>query len=87
MSRVCCAGLALAQTELEFRHVGELGSLLAKSAEEFAKRANERLKGKARSLSSIRANSAGDQKRVFGCGAGRAKGYAQRLPGRRLQRA
>jgi tripartite ATP-independent transporter DctP family solute receptor len=40
------AGSALAQTELKFGHVGEPGSLFAKSAEEFAKRANDRLKGK-----------------------------------------
>lgn len=42
------AGTSLAQTELKFGHVGEPGSLFAKSAEEFAKRANEKLKGKAK---------------------------------------
>jgi tripartite ATP-independent transporter DctP family solute receptor len=39
---------ALAQLELKFGHVGEPGSLFAKSAEEFAKRANARLEGKAK---------------------------------------
>ncbi len=41
--------LARAQSvELKFGHVGEAGSLFAKSAEEFARRANERLAGRAR---------------------------------------
>jgi tripartite ATP-independent transporter DctP family solute receptor len=40
------AGVALAQTELKFGHVGEPGSLFAKSADEFARRANEKLAGK-----------------------------------------
>ncbi|MDH5534699.1 MAG: TRAP transporter substrate-binding protein [Betaproteobacteria bacterium] len=35
-----------AQTELKFGHVSEPGSLFAKSAEEFAKRANQKLGGK-----------------------------------------
>lgn len=39
---------AAAQTEIKFGHVGEPGSLFAKSAEEFAKRANAKLGGKAR---------------------------------------
>ncbi|MBI3937420.1 MAG: TRAP transporter substrate-binding protein [Betaproteobacteria bacterium] len=39
---------AVAQTELKFGHVGEPGSLFAKSAEEFARRANAKLGGKAR---------------------------------------
>ena len=43
-----CASSAFAQTELKFGHVGEPGSLFARSAEEFAKRANERLGGKAK---------------------------------------
>ncbi len=42
------AASALAQTELKFGHVGEPGSLFAKSAEEYAKRANEKLGGKAK---------------------------------------
>ena len=42
------AGSALAQLELKFGHVGEPGSLFAKSAEEYAKRANEKLGGKAK---------------------------------------
>ena len=41
-----CAAPALAQTELKFGHVGEPGSLFAKSAEEFAKRVNDKLGGK-----------------------------------------
>ncbi|HVL58059.1 MAG TPA: TRAP transporter substrate-binding protein [Burkholderiaceae bacterium] len=49
-----CAGFALAadsataQTEIKLGHVGEPGSLFAKSSEEFARRANERLGGKAK---------------------------------------
>jgi TRAP-type transport system periplasmic protein len=39
---------AYAQTEIKFGHVGEPGSLFAASAEEFAKRANAKLGGKAK---------------------------------------
>jgi tripartite ATP-independent transporter DctP family solute receptor len=39
---------AAAQTEIKFGHVGEPSSLFAKSAEEFAKRANAKLGGKAK---------------------------------------
>jgi TRAP-type transport system periplasmic protein len=42
------AGTAFAQTEIKFGHVGEPGSLFAASAEEFAKRANAKLGGKAK---------------------------------------
>jgi TRAP-type transport system periplasmic protein len=42
------SGAALAQTEIKFGHVGEPGSLFAASAEEFAKRANAKLGGKAK---------------------------------------
>ena len=42
------AGTAQAQIEIKFGHVGEPGSLFAASAEEFARRANERLAGKAK---------------------------------------
>lgn len=42
------AGHALAQTEIKFGHVGEPGSLFAASAEEFARRANAKLGGKAK---------------------------------------
>lgn len=46
---VLAASGAWAQAiELKFGHVGETGSLFAKSAEEFARRANERLAGKAK---------------------------------------
>jgi TRAP-type transport system periplasmic protein len=41
-------GGVLAQTEIKFGHVGEPGSLFAASAEEFAKRANAKLGGKAK---------------------------------------
>src|SRR3990172_210206 len=41
-------GTASAQTELKLGHVGEPGSLFAKSAEEFAKRANGKLGAKAK---------------------------------------
>jgi TRAP-type transport system periplasmic protein len=43
-----CSGAATAQTEIKLGHVGEPGSLFAKSSEEFARRANERLAGKAK---------------------------------------
>ena len=42
------AGGVAAQTEIKFGHVGEPGSLFAASAEEFAKRANAKLGGKAK---------------------------------------
>jgi len=45
---VFSAGSALAQTELKFGHVGEPGQLFTKSADEFARRANEKLGGKAK---------------------------------------
>jgi tripartite ATP-independent transporter DctP family solute receptor len=49
-----CAGLiaapAVAQTEIKLGHVGEPGSLFQKSADEFAKRANAKLAGKAKVL-------------------------------------
>jgi tripartite ATP-independent transporter DctP family solute receptor len=41
-------GSVWAQTEIKFGHVGEPGSLFAASAEEFAKRANDKLGGKAK---------------------------------------
>ena len=42
------SGAAQAQTEIKFGHVGEPGSLFAASAEEFARRANAKLAGKAK---------------------------------------
>jgi tripartite ATP-independent transporter DctP family solute receptor len=42
------AAPATAQTEIKFGHVGEPGSLFAASAEEFARRANAKLGGKAK---------------------------------------
>jgi TRAP-type C4-dicarboxylate transport system substrate-binding protein len=47
-SAFAVAGNASAQMELKFGHVGEPGSLFAASAEEYAKRANARLGGKAK---------------------------------------
>ncbi len=47
----CLAAVAVpatAQIEIKFGHVGEPGSLFAQSAEEFARRANEKLGGKAK---------------------------------------
>jgi len=44
---LCTTG-AFAQVEIKFGHVGEPGSLFAASADEFAKRANEKLGGKAK---------------------------------------
>ena len=51
LSLLVCALFAqatVAQTEIKFGHVGAPGSLFAKSAEEYAKRANEKLGGKAK---------------------------------------
>src|SRR5688572_17450175 len=45
---VAVASPAIAQMELKFGHVGEPGSLFALSAEEFARRANEKLGDKAK---------------------------------------
>jgi len=42
------AGTASAQMEIKLGHVGEPGSLFQKSADEYAKRANEKLGGKAK---------------------------------------
>ncbi|HTQ00954.1 MAG TPA: TRAP transporter substrate-binding protein [Casimicrobiaceae bacterium] len=44
------SGAALAQTEIKLGHVGEPGSLFQKSADEFARRANAKLGGKAKVL-------------------------------------
>ena len=48
LAALAFAGGAGAQTELKFGHVGKPGSLFAKSAEEFAKRANQKLGNKAK---------------------------------------
>jgi tripartite ATP-independent transporter DctP family solute receptor len=42
------AGASFAQVEIKFGHVGEPGQLFTKSADEFARRANEKLGGKAK---------------------------------------
>ncbi len=48
LAAVFVAGNAVAQMELKFGHVGNPGSLFQKSADEFAKRANAKLGGKAK---------------------------------------
>jgi len=48
LATLFAAGSALAQMELKFGHVGNPGSLFQKSADEFAKRANAKLGGKAK---------------------------------------
>jgi TRAP-type transport system periplasmic protein len=48
LSTLAIAAPALAQTEIKFGHVGEPGSLFAASADEFARRANAKLGGKAK---------------------------------------
>jgi len=48
LAALLAAGPAHAQMELKFGHVGNPGSLFAKSAEAFAKRANAKLAGKAK---------------------------------------
>jgi tripartite ATP-independent transporter DctP family solute receptor len=48
LATVLTAGNAFAQTEIKFGHVGEPGSLFDQSAQEFAKRANAKLAGKAK---------------------------------------
>jgi TRAP-type transport system periplasmic protein len=48
LAALLTAGSALAQMELKFGHVGNPGSLFQKSADEFAKRANDKLGGKAK---------------------------------------
>ncbi|UCF74671.1 MAG: TRAP transporter substrate-binding protein [Betaproteobacteria bacterium] len=48
LTALFAAGSALAQLELKFGHVGNPGSLFQKSADEFAKRANAKLGGKAK---------------------------------------
>jgi tripartite ATP-independent transporter DctP family solute receptor len=48
LAAALAAGPVLGQTEIKLGHVGEPGSLFQKSADEFAKRANEKLAGKAK---------------------------------------
>ncbi|HEY7657109.1 MAG TPA: TRAP transporter substrate-binding protein [Burkholderiales bacterium] len=48
LAALLALGSAHAQTELKFGHVGNPGSLFAKSSEEFAKRANAKLGSKAK---------------------------------------
>jgi tripartite ATP-independent transporter DctP family solute receptor len=48
LASLALSGVAFAQTEIKFGHVGEPGSLFAASAEEFARRANAKLGAKAK---------------------------------------
>jgi TRAP-type transport system periplasmic protein len=48
LAALAFAAPAFSQTEIKFGHVGEPGSLFAASADEFARRANEKLAGKAK---------------------------------------
>lgn len=48
LAATLAAGTALAQIEIKFGHVGEPGQLFTKSADEYAKRVNDKLAGKAR---------------------------------------
>ena len=48
LAAALAAGPLLAQVEIKFGHVGEPGQLFTKSADEFARRANEKLAGKAK---------------------------------------
>jgi len=48
LSTLAFAAPAFSQTEIKFGHVGEPGSLFAASADEFARRANAKLGGKAK---------------------------------------
>lgn len=59
---------AAAQTELKFGHVGAPGSLFDQSANEFAKRANEKLGGKAKVSCSAPASSAPTSRCCRSCG-------------------
>jgi tripartite ATP-independent transporter DctP family solute receptor len=58
------ANRALAQTELKLGHVGEPGSLIGAAADEFAKRANERLGGKYKVITYGSSQLGGDKELV-----------------------
>ncbi len=53
---LCFAFPAAAQIEIKLGHVGEPGSLFQKSADEYARRANESWPARQRSPSSVPAN-------------------------------
>jgi len=58
------APAALAQTEIKLGHVGEPGSLFQKSADEFAKRANAKLAGKAKVVTYGSSQLGGDSEMI-----------------------
>jgi tripartite ATP-independent transporter DctP family solute receptor len=58
------APAALAQTEIKLGHVGEPGSLFQKSADEFAKRANAKLSGKAKVVTYGSSQLGGDSEMI-----------------------
>jgi TRAP-type transport system periplasmic protein len=58
------AGAALAQTEIKLGHVGEPGSLFQKSADEFARRANAKLAGKAKVVTYGSSQLGGDSEMI-----------------------
>jgi TRAP-type transport system periplasmic protein len=58
------AGTALAQTEIKLGHVGEPGSLFQKSADEYARRANAKLAGKAKVVTYGSSQLGGDSEMI-----------------------
>jgi tripartite ATP-independent transporter DctP family solute receptor len=58
------AGTALAQMEIKLGHVGEPGSLFQKSADEYAKRANAKLGGKAKVVTYGSSQLGGDSEMI-----------------------
>jgi len=57
-------GAALAQTELKLGHVGEPGSLFQKSADEYARRVNEKLAGKVKVVTFGSSQLGGDKEMI-----------------------
>ena len=60
----CCRARAYAQIEIKLGHVGEPGSLFQKSADEFAKRANAKLGGKAKVVTFGSSQLGGDKEMI-----------------------
>ena len=61
---VLAHGGALAQTELKLGHVGEPGSLFQKSADEYARRVNEKLAGKVKVVTFGSSQLGGDKEMI-----------------------
>jgi tripartite ATP-independent transporter DctP family solute receptor len=59
-----CAAPAWAQLEIKLGHVGEPGSLFQKSADEFARRANDKLAGKAKVITYGSSQLGGDKEMI-----------------------